>query len=106
MVTPGPGVFVLGGRPATFPHRAVRPGDAVNTLLVIVRGQPSARKLEIYVNGIAVCDPVPLSPFFLPGEQKFRFALAAVAEKNVLAEFRHLTVWPAEQVPAAAAAQP
>jgi WD40 repeat protein/serine/threonine protein kinase len=105
-VSPGPGSEVLGGRPTTFPHRTIHSGDAVNTLLVLVRGQPPARKLEIYVNGIAVCEPVPLPASFLPAGQKLHFALAAVAGKNVVAEFRHLTVWPAEQVPAAAAAKP
>src|SRR5262249_1569165 len=35
-------------------HRAIKEGEAFNTLLVVVRG----RVVEVYVNGAAVCDPI------------------------------------------------
>jgi hypothetical protein len=37
-------------------HPAIRRGDAFNTLRLILRN----RQLEVYVNGVAVCDPVLL----------------------------------------------
>ena len=44
-------------------HAAIRKGDAFNELLVVVRG----RRVEVYVNGIAVCPPVTVDRDFTPG---------------------------------------
>ena len=51
----------------TFRHKVIRPGDERNTLLVILRG---GRRLEIYVNGIAISGSIqlahPLAPRVIP----------------------------------------
>jgi hypothetical protein len=48
-------------------HSVVRPGNEYNTLRVLLRG---GRKLEIYVNGVAIHRPIhlrqPLSPRVMP----------------------------------------
>jgi serine/threonine protein kinase len=45
-----------------FTHPAIRPVGESNTLLLVVRGQ----RLEVYVNGTAVCAPIPLSHKLTP----------------------------------------
>jgi WD40 repeat protein len=68
-------------------HPAIKRGEQFNALLFVVRG----RVLEVYVNGIAVCDPVIVDRDFTPA----RLALVAVAEdKGVQVEFTRITIWP------------
>jgi WD40 repeat protein len=84
-------------RVGPFHHPAVRGGDAWNNLLVVVRG----RVVEVYVNGIAVCDPVPLDFDLLPAG----LALVAMHDETTPhaqaahMEFERLTVWSAEGLP-------
>jgi hypothetical protein len=73
-------------------HPAVKGGDAINRLLVVVHN----RVVEIYVNGVAVCDPVVVDRDFTPAV----LALGAFSrEKEVRAEFERVTVWPADGLP-------
>jgi hypothetical protein len=73
-------------------HKAIKPDGQQNTLLVILRG----RWLEAYVNQAAVCDPILL-------EQEIISAgiglTASGAGKGSVAEFTHVTVWPAVNLP-------
>jgi hypothetical protein len=74
-------------------HPAInRGGQTRNTLLVVVRG----RQLELYVNGVAVADPVLLSqtlptPFVALG--------AHAGARGGEATFDSVTVWPADSIP-------
>jgi hypothetical protein len=73
-------------------HAAIKGGDAVNRLIVIMHD----RVLEIYVNGVAVCDPVVVDRDFTPAV----LALGALSHaKEVRAEFDRVTVWPANGLP-------
>jgi formylglycine-generating enzyme required for sulfatase activity/tetratricopeptide (TPR) repeat protein len=75
-----------------FRHNAIKPGEAFNKLLLVVRGQ----RIEVYVNDVAVCDPI-ISDVKLPAQ----FLLGAYSQKNqaVRAEFERITVWSAEGLP-------
>ena len=66
-------------------HPAIRPGNQINTLLLVIR----KRSLEIFVNSVRVCDPVPfdfdLTPSF--------FQLGAFgAEGDFRAEFDKVAI--------------
>jgi hypothetical protein len=75
-------------------HQAIKPGGEFNTLLVVLRGQI----LQVYVNGVAVCQPVVLPQDTTP----VRISLAALPrEKGASVEFRKLSIWPADALPAA-----
>jgi WD40 repeat protein len=70
-------------------HPAIREGDAVNSLLVVVRGS----RLEIYVNDVAVCEPIYSEESLTPTQ----LILAAIPRKRpTRVEFQHLTIWPAD----------
>lgn len=79
-----------GPRIAPFRHTAIKTGDDVNELLTVLRG----KKLEVYVNSVAVCDPIVLDRE-LPDAVT---ALMAFTQSNqeTRAEFSHLTVWSLE----------
>jgi hypothetical protein len=73
-------------------HRAVRPGNQANALLVVVRG----RDVEVYVNGEGVCERVRLDRDITPG----MIGLAGRADwGKVRLELERLTVWSAERLP-------
>jgi len=73
-------------------HSAIKQGSGFQTLLVVVRG----RLVEVYVNGVAVCNPVVVDRDFTP-------ALAALAafgrEHGALVEFKSVTGWSANELP-------
>jgi serine/threonine protein kinase len=70
----------------------VNSGEAFNELFVVARG----RVVEIYVNQIAVCDPVVLEQDLTPTV----LALGVFAQENeAQAEFERITVWPADGLP-------
>ncbi len=76
----------------TIRHTAINKGDEFNKLLVLAVGN----RFEIYVNDVAVCDPIVLDKLTPPG----RVSLGAVANENpVRAEFKSLTIWSAESLP-------
>ena len=73
-------------------HSAIKTNEKFNTLLLVIRG----RVMEIYVNDVAVCDPVvsdrDLSPsvFALRARRKD----AATNDKpDIRAEFEKMTAW-------------
>jgi hypothetical protein len=78
-------------RVGPFRHTAIRSGDRFNTLLVVLRG---GQRLEVYVNGSAVCPPIqlehPITPVH-PGIQLWE--RSGHPEKKGRAEFRRFTVW-------------
>jgi hypothetical protein len=73
-------------------HRAIRPADETNRLLVVLRG----RQLEVYVNSKAVCDPV-----FVPAELSPAYValFCQFGARGGQADFERLTVWPADGLP-------
>jgi serine/threonine protein kinase len=74
-------------------HPAIKKGaQAFNTLLVVVQG----RHAEIYVNAVAVCDPLFLErEMHVPHLTLFCISTA----KGATAEFENVTVWPARSIP-------
>jgi len=76
----------------TIRHTAINQGEEFNKLLVVAVGN----RFEIYVNDVAICDPIVLDEITPPG----RFALGAVANHiPVRAEFKSFTIWSAEGLP-------
>ncbi len=76
-------------------HPAIRHGaDAANTLLVILRG----RQLEVYVNSVAVCDPVPLERA-LASPQAYLACGSPLDDAGVVAEFSRVTAWSVADLP-------
>jgi hypothetical protein len=77
----------------TTTHPAIKKAGGQNTLLVVVCG----RYLEVYVNGVAVRDPLVLDRAL----SSPTLALAAASARRVAAtaEFDSITVWPADSVP-------
>src|SRR5581483_5625542 len=45
-------------------HRAIKAGSEFNKLLAVLRG----RQLQLFVNGVAVCDPIALAPALAPAK--------------------------------------
>jgi WD40 repeat protein/predicted Ser/Thr protein kinase len=72
-------------------HRVLRPHGEPNDLLVVVRG----RHMEIYVNGVAVCDPLILDRDVLPTGIGLRIDSRG---PSVEAEFERFTLWPADDI--------
>jgi hypothetical protein len=72
-------------------HTAIRKGDDFNSLLTVVRG----RHLEVYVNGVAVCNPIVLDRDVTPGGPN----PSLISQGFAKAEFERITVWSAEGVP-------
>jgi serine/threonine protein kinase len=82
----------FSGRSAgPFAHSAIKTGQDFNTLLLIVR----AESIEIYVNGVAVCDPIEIEKEWKPN----RLQLTLDSRQEARAEFRSFTVRSAEDVP-------
>ncbi len=76
---------------SVFAHGAINKGNELNKLLAVVRG----RQVEIYINGVAVCDPVTMPADFTPVTVKLSFHSGKEAE----AQFERVTVWSAEGLP-------
>jgi WD40 repeat protein len=89
------GVFHRGypGGGEEIRHRVIRPHGEMNELLIVVRG----RLLEIYINGLAVRDPLILDRDVWPTEIGLR--LDARGGNGVKAEFDRFTLWPADDLP-------
>jgi WD40 repeat protein len=81
-----------GPRVGPLTHAAIRKGDAFNELLVVVRG----RRMEVYVNGVAVCPPVTVDRDFTPGHLILQ---SLGGDKGVHVEFKRITVWAADGLP-------
>jgi hypothetical protein len=80
--------------PALVQHSAIKTGEKVsNSLLLVFHG----RQLEVYVNDVAVCNPLllahPVSPL--------RVALVGGTNSNAggTVEFTSVTVWPLDKLP-------
>jgi WD40 repeat protein len=79
-------------------HAAIKPGDEANRLLVVLRGQI----LEVYVNGVAVCQPIVLPQDITP----VGISLAALPQKKgARVEFQRLTIWPSDALPSPTSAK-
>jgi serine/threonine protein kinase len=72
-------------------HAAIKPGTEFNELLVIYRG----RTLEVYVNGVAVCNPVTYDTDLLPVQP----SMGVYRQDNNIGEFERITLWSAEGLP-------
>jgi hypothetical protein len=70
-------------------HPAIKKGREFNRVTAVYR----ADRLEVYVNGIAVCDPLPVPVQLQPAHVGFSLAGRGTAE------FRRLAIWSAEGVP-------
>jgi hypothetical protein len=84
----------LGGpRVGPVAHPAIRPAAGYNRLLLVYRD----RTLEVYVNGVAVLDPVRLDRDVAPGI----VTLTSFHAGGVpgVAEIARVSVWPAADVP-------
>jgi serine/threonine protein kinase len=81
----------------TIKHPAIKPHFDYNTLLVIVRG----RQVEIYVNDVAVREPLlmerDLTPFL-----RMRLGLDAWGQ-GAEVEFKRLALWPSDWLPSLSA---
>jgi hypothetical protein len=75
----------------TVSHPAIKKGNKFNKLTVIY----TADQLEVYVNGVAVCDPVVV-PLSL---QPVRIALGASGQAKSTTEFQKLSTWSADGLP-------
>ncbi len=88
-----------GPRLGPLRHPAIHADGRPNELLVIVRG----RRLEISVNGFAVCDPLALdrviTPAFLAPVVR-RTETVPAGRDEVRAVFSRFTVWAADDLPA------
>ena len=71
-------------------HQAIKPGQEFNTLTAILR----SGRLEVYVNGVAVCDPLVLNV----GIERAHPGLELNGEK-ARAEFERITIWSADGLP-------
>jgi predicted Ser/Thr protein kinase len=70
---------------------SIKPTDIANTLLVVVQ----ERTLEVYVNAVEACKPVAVPAEVLPA----RLAVTIQGVKGTEAEFEHVTVWSAADLP-------
>jgi hypothetical protein len=94
---------ITGARPiqalrSPVSHPAIKRGeDVANTLLVVLRG----RQLELYVNDVAVCDPLLLEHAIaapaLALEGRCRSAAGGTAE------FDRIAIWPTDSLPSLSA---
>jgi hypothetical protein len=86
----GPGHFDpephRGPNPGPIRHSAVRAGDALNKILVTVRG----RTVCVYVNSVAVGEPITVDRDIAPGV----VALCCVPRRGGSAEFERVAIWP------------
>jgi hypothetical protein len=72
-------------------HTAIKRGNEFNKLTVVY----TADRLELFVNGVAACDPI-VAPLRL---QPVRVALGVSGSVKDTAEFRHLSIWSADGLP-------
>jgi hypothetical protein len=68
-------------------HAAIRPANEFNTLLVTLRG----RTLEVFVNGVAVTEPLTLDDDFTPAYQGIGLWLRSGGE--AMSECTRFTLW-------------
>jgi serine/threonine protein kinase/WD40 repeat protein len=85
------------GWPKTITHKAIKKKDDWNKLLVVVRG----RQLELYVNSVAVCDPLVVDYDFTPAWLNlYADAAPGPADRPArLAELSRIRICPAEKIP-------
>jgi formylglycine-generating enzyme required for sulfatase activity len=83
-----------------FTHSAIKAGNASNAMLLVVRD----RKVEFYVNSIAVCDPVPIDRDNLTFTIVFQTDSPARDGTVCRAEFERATVWSVAGLPKTSAA--
>jgi hypothetical protein len=77
------------------PHVAVRGGPgAINTLLLVVRG---GRTVEVYVNGVAACDPLVLAQELTAPTA----TLEILSLPGEVSEFSGVALWRADGLPTA-----
>ncbi|MCY2987065.1 MAG: bifunctional serine/threonine-protein kinase/formylglycine-generating enzyme family protein [Planctomycetota bacterium] len=74
-----------------FSHFALKQPEAFNALTVVVRDQT----MELYVNDIAVCDPIVLEQSINPGV----IWLGIGGDKGARIEFERVSIWSAEALP-------
>jgi WD40 repeat protein/serine/threonine protein kinase len=93
-ITPSPWDADAARGPHAGPlaHRAIKKGKEANRLLVVARGS----RIEVYVNGEAVCEPIVLERATTPTEVGL-FGEAR-AEKTTV-EFERFTEWSADGLP-------
>jgi hypothetical protein len=75
---------------------ALKPAEELNRLLLVLRD----RRLEVYVNGVSVGDPVPVAADLTPAAVCL---CARFGPRGGEVEFERLTVWPADGQPKPAA---
>lgn len=75
-------------------HTAIKPAPELNDVLLILRRN---RRVETYVNGVAVCQPIDWQNE-LSGLQ-FRPGFSSQKKGNAKVAFDHITVWPASSIP-------
>jgi hypothetical protein len=73
-------------------HPAIHGAGGANTLLVVVRG----RQAEVYVNGVAVCDPILLTRDFTSGY--LALGCGGMA-RSAHYEIDSVTLWSAKDLP-------
>jgi hypothetical protein len=78
----------------TFQHRAIKPRGEANALLCIVRG----RHLELYVNGVAVQNPINFDRDLTP--TWVSYCILGGADGGEI-EFERITVWSVTDLPPA-----
>ncbi len=78
---------------ARVKHPRIHGHNETNELLVVVHG----RTLEVYVNGVAMVDPIVLDYPVSPGTLRL-YVQPAPDTPTTQAEFERLQVWPAENV--------
>ena len=75
-----------------MPEKVKKGGAFRNVLAVVVKG----RYLEVYVDGMAVIDPIVLDrPFVAP---RFRLTGATAYKQGNVVEFESITIWPAADI--------
>jgi hypothetical protein len=72
-------------------HGAIKPAPAYNDLLAVVRG----RQLLLFVNGLAICDPIVLPQELPPA----RLMLGGRTASGGQSEFESIRVWDASSIP-------
>jgi serine/threonine protein kinase/Tfp pilus assembly protein PilF len=92
LTTEGTGVAKGGGpQISPTPHRAIKSASDFNALLAIFQNG----QLQVYVNGVAVCDPVRFDGQLFP----VALSIGVLGPEDNVAEFQRVTVWSAEGLP-------
>ncbi len=88
-------ILPLGGSDdrvfSTIVHPAIKKGTEPNQLLVIARGQ----LLEVYVNGVAVCNPIVWQSKLTD----LGWALGIHGKPGAQADFDSIKIWPSSEFP-------